>query len=96
MRKGNAKPSLAPASDEMISRKWRGTYLSANGPFAMDCDSTGSVGVTHDAMTSATSGDTLGTVARMHPQVRSHMAVMFGRRQSDISFHRWSWYFAGS
>jgi hypothetical protein len=54
-RKGNPNPSLAPASAEMISRSARGTYLSANGPFAMACDRTGSVLVTSDAMIMAVS-----------------------------------------
>jgi hypothetical protein len=54
-RKGNPKPSLAPASAEMISRSARGTYLSAKGPFAMACDRMGSVQVTIDAMTMAVS-----------------------------------------
>lgn len=57
MRKGKPKPSLAPASDEMISRRWRATYLSAKGPLAMACDRMGSVQVTQDPMTRAASCD---------------------------------------
>jgi hypothetical protein len=50
-KKGKPKPSLEPASAEMISRSARGTYLSANGPLAIACERTGSVDVTSDPIT---------------------------------------------
>src|SRR6478736_1793969 len=73
-------PSLAPASDEMISRRCRETYLSAKGPFATACERTGSVHVTHDARASAARRLSLGMVARMQPVVKSHMRVIIGSR----------------
>lgn len=49
-RNGEAKPSLAPASAEMISRSGRTTNLSAKGPLAMAWDRIGSVEVTQAPM----------------------------------------------
>lgn len=95
-RKGKPKPSLAPASDEMISRSARGTNLSAKGPLATACDKIGSVQVTQDPITSAAKKVSLGTVTRMHKLVQIHMIVITGRRQIAISFHRACWYLAGS
>jgi hypothetical protein len=95
-RKGKPKPSLAPASDEMISRSARGTNLSAKGPLATACDKIGSVQVTQDPITSAAKKESLGTVMRMHKLVQIHMMVITGRRQIAISFHRVCWYLAGS
>jgi hypothetical protein len=50
-RNGNPNPSFAPASEEIISRRARGTNLSEKGPFATACDRIGSVHVTHEPMT---------------------------------------------
>lgn len=80
----------------MISRKSLATNLSANGPLAMAWERTGSVGVTHEAMTIAARRVSLGTVASMQSVVQSHMIVMMGRRQRVISFQRVRLYFAGS
>lgn len=95
-KNGKPKPSLLPASAEMISRSARGTYLSANGPFAMACDSTGSVDVTSEAMTMAVSVVSLGIISLMHPVVQSHMIVMTGISSRAISFQRCQGYSAGS
>jgi len=96
IKNGNPNPSLAPASDEIISRSGRATYLSANGPLAMACERMGSVHVTHDAMTRAARSVTRGTVASTQSVVQSHMMVMMGSRQSAISFQRFRLYLAGS
>lgn len=95
-RKGNPKPSLAPASAEMISRSARGTYLSAKGPFAMACDRIGSVQVTCEAMTIAESVVSFGITSMTHPVVQSHMIVMIGTKTRTMSFQRCQGYFAGS
>lgn len=54
-RNGKPKPSFAPASDEIISRKSRRTYLSEKGPLATAWERIGSVHVTHEPMTRAAS-----------------------------------------
>jgi hypothetical protein len=95
-RKGNPKPSLAPASAEMISRSARGTYLSAKGPFAMACESTGSVLVTNDAITMAVRVVNFGIIKIMHPVVQSHIIVITGIRTRAMSFQRCQGYLAGS
>lgn len=88
IKKGEAKPSFAPASADMISLNGRTTNLSENGPLATAWESTGSVDVTHAATTSAEVNGNLGSVARTHAVVESHMMVMTGRRHTIISRNR--------
>lgn len=95
-RKGEAKPSLAPASAEMTSRRARATNLSAKGPLAMACDRIGSVDVTQAPMMSAGSGPSPGSTASTHADVASHMSAITGTRHTSISRHLLRRYRAGS
>jgi hypothetical protein len=95
-RNGNPKPSLDPASAEMISLRARGTYLSANGPLAMAWERTGSVEVTSEPMTMAVSVVSFGIMSLIQPVVQSHMIVMTGIKRRIMSFQRCQGYFAGS
>jgi hypothetical protein len=79
-RNGKPNPSLAPASDEMISRKARGTYLSEKGPLATACERIGSVQVTQEPITRAARNESLGMVMRMHKLVQIHMMVLVGQQ----------------
>lgn len=88
-KNGNPNPSLLPASADIISRRARGTYLSAKGPFAIACDSTGSVEVTSEAMTIAVRVVSFGIMSLMQPVVQSHIIVMTGMSRRAMSFQRW-------
>jgi hypothetical protein len=84
-RNGIPNPSLARASEDMISRSARGTNLSEKRPLATACERIGSVQVTHEPMTSAARKVIFGIVTKMQRLVQIHMIVMTGSRQTAIS-----------
>jgi hypothetical protein len=90
-KNGYPNPSFAPLSATINLCNGLGTFPSANLPFTITADSTGSVGVTHAPMARAcSSGRGAGTSAHTSRLVASHMAVMTGptRRRSGRQWWR--------
>jgi len=62
-------------------------FLSANLPFTMEFESTGSVGVTHDPTAKACRNGRFGTIAQTSRLVTIHIAHITGPRSKDRLFH---------
>lgn len=80
-RKGYPRPSFAPDSAVMILCSFLGMFWSANLPFTIEAERTGSVGVTHDPTARAYTNGMLGTRAHNIRAVLIHITHIPGTKR---------------